>query len=70
MRPAYYLRMERGESLSDVADALDMGRGTLAAFERGERNPQAPTVKRLAEHYGVPVRELFEEPEAATPPAA
>lgn len=69
MRPAYYLRLQRGDSLSDVADALDMGRGTLAAFERGERNPQAPTVKRLAEYYGVPVRELFEE-RAAEPEAA
>lgn len=69
-RPAFYLRATRGLTITEVAEATGIKRGTLAGFERGKIEPHGPTLKRLAEYYAVPVRELFEEPEASIPPAA
>jgi transcriptional regulator with XRE-family HTH domain len=70
MRPAYYIRLATGETVAQVAEATGLNRKSVTAFERGETTAHGPTVKALAEHYGVPVRELFEEPEASIPPAA
>lgn len=69
-RPAFYLRATRGLTITEVADATGVKRSTLAGFERGETEPHGPTLKKLAEYYQVPVRALFEEPEASIPPAA
>lgn len=69
MRPAFYIRLASGETVAQVAEATGLNRKSVTAFERGESTPHGPTVKALADHYGVPVRDLFEEREV-TPPAA
>lgn len=60
------IRLQRGMSLQDVHRATDgeFKAAVLGAYERGERNISVPRLKRLAEHYGVPVNQLL--PEADT----
>lgn len=70
MRPAYYIRLASGKTVAQVAEATGLNRKSVTAFERGESTPHGPTVKALADYFEVPVRELFEEPEASIPPAA
>lgn len=59
MRNAYYIRLDRGETLGEVARATGLDEGTIRDLERGERSPQTATVKRIADHYGVTARELL-----------
>ena len=48
------LRHERGETLRDIAAAVGAGLGTVQAWDNGSV-PHAPRLKRLADHFGVPV---------------
>ena len=60
------LRAREGLTLIDAAEKLGIGRDTLSSIERGHQHPTFPTLKRLAEGYGVPVEDLLEEPEPAS----
>src|SRR5215212_3578376 len=67
------LRAREGLYLTDAAKKIGIGRDTLAALERGERRPAVPTLRKIADAYGVPVDELLEEelvgpPKAEAPP--
>lgn len=51
----------RGErSILRVAQEAGVRAESLAKYERGERKPQDKTKMRLAEYYGVHVRQLFD----------
>lgn len=66
MRPAYYIRASRGETLGEVAQATGLNPDTISLFERGDTvRPSPGTLAKLAEHYGVTVRELLVEEAAA-----
>jgi transcriptional regulator with XRE-family HTH domain len=62
------LRAERALSLTEAAERAGIQRQTLALLERGERRPHDPTLAKLARAYGVPVRELLEDPVLAGTP--
>lgn len=56
------LRTERGLSLRDLADVVDIDRRTLAKLEGGgDRDPRIGTVHKLAHHYGLPYTALIIE---------
>lgn len=60
VRNAYYLRLDRGESVADVAIATGLSEDTVSDFERGvSRWPRTSTVKALADHFGVTARVLL-----------
>src|SRR4051812_45087769 len=56
------LRAQRGLTLTEASELLGMNRHTLSRLEQGTQKPYGPTLKKLAEGYGVPVEELLEEP--------
>ena len=57
------LRAREGLTLVEAAERVQIGRDTLSSIERGHQRPTFPTLKRLAEGYGVPVEDLIEESE-------
>lgn len=67
MRPAYFIRVDRQETLATVAEATGLHADTISAFETGETRRAAPrTLAALSRHYGVSVRELLDDvPRAA-----
>src|SRR5829696_7739163 len=56
------LRAERGLTVRQVADLSGVAKETISQVERGERHPYDRTLAKLAAAYGVPVKELLEEP--------
>lgn len=50
-----HMRLSRGLSLHDVAEAVDVHYSTISAYERGTRNPSHSVLVRLSELYQVPV---------------
>ena len=48
-----------GESLEDVADALHLGRSTVAAYETGERGVPQDLLYAYANHFMVSVEDLM-----------
>lgn len=54
-------RLERGETIAAVVEATGVSRHTIMRIEQGA-TPQAPTAKKLAEHFEVPVAALYGEP--------
>ena len=61
------LRLKKGESLQDVADAVDVSKAHVWEMEKGRAtNPSMHLVQRLADHFGVSTAFLAGEgPEAA-----
>jgi transcriptional regulator with XRE-family HTH domain len=55
------LRAERGLTLREAASLTGVAKETISDIERGLRHPHDPTVAKIAQGYGVPVEELFEE---------
>jgi transcriptional regulator with XRE-family HTH domain len=62
------LRAERGLSLLAASKELGIDRHTLRRVELGIQDPQYPTLAKIAEGYGVPVKDLLEEPALAGSP--
>lgn len=54
-------RRERGLSLSALAAAADVGKGSLSEIENGTRNPTLGTLYALAGVLGVPLATLLDE---------
>lgn len=50
-------------SQESVAAYLKITRQMLSAIETGERTPSLELAKRISSFYGVPVDELFSDPE-------
>ena len=61
------LRMQRKQSLQDVADGVGVSKAHIWDLEKGRtRNPSMQLVERLADHFGVSVASLVgEDPRAA-----
>ncbi|WP_306210125.1 helix-turn-helix domain-containing protein [Actinoplanes sp. RD1] len=53
------LRTQRGISLSALAVATGLGKGTLSELERGRRNPTLDTLFAIATALSVPLGELL-----------
>ena len=67
------LRIERGLTVGEAAEKIGIDRHTLGRVEGGTQRPSGPTLLKIAQGYGVPVKELVEEPippkvEAPSPP--
>ena len=64
------IRLQLGLSQRDVPH---VAQDTVSALESGRREPRPSTLKRLAEAYGVEVRDFFEEaeetPKGTAPPS-
>ncbi|KQW45187.1 hypothetical protein ASC77_20660 [Nocardioides sp. Root1257] len=54
------LRAERGISLSALASAAGIGKGSLSELETGRRNPTLDTLYALAGPLGVPLASLVD----------
>ncbi len=55
------LRLKKGVSLQDVADAVGSSKPHIWELERGERdNPSIDLLRRIAEYYGVNIAYLAE----------
>jgi transcriptional regulator with XRE-family HTH domain len=62
-RKLQLLRAERGLTLVQASALTGVTRGTLSELESGKRVAYMPTLSKIAEGYGVDVRELLlEEP--------
>lgn len=56
------VRVERGYGLREAARMTGVRPETLSELERGLRTPHPSTLHKIAQGYGIPVRELLEEP--------
>ena len=61
------LRMQKQQSLQDVAKAVEVSKAHVWELEKGRtKNPSMQLVERLADHFGVSVASLVgEDPRAA-----
>lgn len=58
----YLLRVERGLTQQEVADRAGLSRQTVARLEqKDDVEPNAPTIKKLADAYGLKVDALVQE---------
>jgi transcriptional regulator with XRE-family HTH domain len=55
------IRLQRGMSLKDVAQAAGISDSMLSQIEHNQSNPSVGTLKKLADVLGVSVGSLFEE---------
>jgi transcriptional regulator with XRE-family HTH domain len=55
----YALRLERGLTQEQVAEAVGITQSAYAMIEGGHRYPRKQIAKRLADFFGVTVDELF-----------
>lgn len=49
------IRISRGLSLYEVAEAIQCHYSTISAYERGTRNPSYPALTKLSQLYEVPI---------------
>ena len=52
-------RQQRGLTQQDLADAVDVTRGTILALEKGSYNPSLELAFRLANFFDKGLEELF-----------
>ena len=56
------LRLQKRQSLQQVADAVGVSKAHIWELEKGRTdNPSMALVRRLADHFGVSIRSLVEE---------
>jgi len=53
------LRVERGLSRQQLADALQINYQTVGYLERGDYNPSLELVFRISEFFGLPIEAIF-----------
>ena len=61
------LRMQRGVTLTGLADATGISKSTLSRLESGQRRPSLELLLPLAQAYHVPLDELVGAPEVGDP---
>lgn len=47
------LRISKGYTQQDVADAVGISRATIGGYEIGRRQPRLPDLQKMAKFYGV-----------------
>src|SRR5215216_5195840 len=62
------LRVQRGLTLQEASDEIGIDRHTLSSIERGTQEPHAPTLKKIAEGYGVAIENLLVQDDLAGEP--
>jgi len=62
------LRVQRGLTLQEASDEIGIDRHTLSSIERGTQTPHAPTLKKIAEGYGVAIENLLVQDDLAEKP--
>lgn len=55
------VRMMRGETQEQVAEAVGISYVSMSRYENGQRMPKMDILMRLADHYGVAVDELMRD---------
>ena len=55
-------RRARGLNQADLADALEVSRQTIIAFEADKYDPSLPMAYKLAAYFDLPVEDLFFNP--------
>lgn len=53
------LRVAKGKSRAEVANAVGVSYSAIAMYERGERTPTDSTKVKLAKYYGKSVAYIF-----------
>jgi putative transcriptional regulator len=53
------LRVERGVSRQELAEALGINYQTVGYIERGDYNPSLELVFRISEFFGLPIEAIF-----------
>jgi transcriptional regulator with XRE-family HTH domain len=61
------LRLERGESLAQVAAAVDISTGFLSNLERSQTGVSVGIMHRLAHHYGTTLSEFYYQADSPGP---
>ena len=61
------LRLERGQSLAQVAAAVDISTGFLSNLERSQTGVSLGIMHRLAQHYGTTLSEFFYQSDSPGP---
>jgi len=61
------MRMERGKSLAEVAEAVGVSAGYLSNVERTQNEPSLSVLHRLAQYYGLDLSDLFGAVSGTTP---
>lgn len=55
------LRVEKGMSQSDLAQALGTTQVTVSAWETGRSTPRPPMMQKIADYFGVSKDDIFLE---------
>ncbi|AZR16029.1 helix-turn-helix transcriptional regulator [Lactobacillus crispatus] len=53
------LRVEKGMSQSDLAQALGTTQVTVSAWETGRSTPRPPMMQKIADYFGVSKDDIF-----------
>ena len=53
------LRVERGLSRQELANAVGINYQTIGYLERGDYNPSLELAFRLSEYFGLPIEAIF-----------
>ena len=53
------MRMERGESVEDVAKSIGVSNSAIGMYEGGQRVPRDEIKIKIAEHFDMPVETIF-----------
>lgn len=53
------LRVERGLSRTELAEALDINSQTVGYIERGDFNPSLELAFRISEYFQLPIEAIF-----------
>jgi DNA-binding transcriptional MerR regulator/uncharacterized cupin superfamily protein len=61
------LRLQRGESLSTVADAVGVSIGFLSNLERSQSGASIGIMRKLAQYYGLNILDFFDPLDATGP---
>ncbi len=55
------IRKQRGITQEEAANFLEVKRQTYGAYERGVSTPDSPTLKKLADYFGVSIEFFFRD---------
>lgn len=61
------LRLTRGMTQEQLAEACDLHRTFIGSVERGERNVAVLNLRKIARSLRVPLTDLFADPPTASP---